>query len=405
MDDPTSTDPTTATQLTQVRIPLDDAAVAFSMRDSTGRIPIVVVPERLSRINVGLVVMGILLIAAALLALVFLEGTVASNPIFLTVLMLLALACIVIGLYQSFIVRVPEGVNALLARAGRYTKTINPGTHIVLPWIRVTHLVTRREIPFDVPVVEALTADHVRANVDSLVTFAITDPYRFVYNISADDFDHVFQALCQGEMRALLRSVTIDQVLDLVRQDMVTAQANLSARVKHYGVEVAHLAITSAQPPLEFIRSEETRQLAIVQREELTEQQALARQRQASEEALAQQMIQARGVREAEVLRLQAQQAELRQHVVEMEAQAEATRLARLEERLKQYPLAAKWEWESQQLEVARALAGNAHAMLQVGDMSDVVGALMLRDTLATPRIETTDTSDHRPIELPRSSQ
>lgn len=405
MDDPTSTDPTTATQLTQVRIPLDDAAVAFSMRDSTGRIPIVVVPERLSRINVGLVVMGILLIAAALLALVFLEGTVASNPIFLTVLMLLALACIVIGLYQSFIVRVPEGVNALLARAGRYTETINPGTHIVLPWIRVTHLVTRREIPFDVPVVEALTADHVRANVDSLVTFAITDPYRFVYNISADDFDHVFQALCQGEMRALLRSVTIDQVLDLVRQDMVTAQANLSARVKHYGVEVAHLAITSAQPPLEFIRSEETRQLAIVQREELTEQQALARQRQASEEALAQQMIQARGVREAEVLRLQAQQAELRQHVVEMEAQAEATRLARLEERLKQYPLAAKWEWESQQLEVARALAGNAHAMLQVGDMSDVVGALMLRDTLATPRIETTDTSDHRPIELPRSSQ
>lgn len=388
MDGQPGFDATTATQLTQVRIPLDDAGIAFSMRDATGRIPIVVVPERLGRINFGLVVTGALVIAAGLLAVVFLEGPVANSLWFLPTLTLLGLACIAIGLYQSFIVRVPEGVNALLARAGRYTKTIDAGTHFVLPWIRVTHLVTRREIPFDVPVVEGLTADNVRVNVDSLVTFAITDPYRFVYSISADDFDHVFQAMCQEEMRALLRSTTVDHILDLAQRDMTAAQQDLSARVKHYGVEIAQLAITSALPPLDFIRTEEARQLAIVQREEMNEQQALVRQKQASEEALAQQMIQARGAREAETLRLQAQQAVLRKEVVEMEAQAEALRLARLEERLKQHPLAAKWEWESQQLEVARALAGNARAMLQVGDVSDVVGALMLRDTLSVPEAE-----------------
>lgn len=388
MDGQYSYDTTTTTQLTQVRIPLDDAAIAFSMRDVTGRIPIVVVPERLSRINFGLVVGGVLVIAVGLLAVAFLEGPVSSSLWFLPALTLLGLACIIIGLYQSFIVRVPEGVNALLARAGRYAKTIDAGTHFVLPWIRVTHLVTQREIPFDVPVVEGLTADNVRVNVDSLVTFSITAPYHFVYSISADDFDHVFQAVCQEEMRALLRSVSVNQILDLAQRDMTAAQQELNARVKSYGVEIAQLAITSALPPLDFIRSEEARQLAIVQREEMSEQQTLARQKQASEEALAQQMIQARGAREAELLRLQAQQAELRQQVVEMEAQTEELRLARLQERLAKYPLAAKWEWESQQLEVARALAGNARAMLQVGDVSDVVGALMLRDTLSAPEPE-----------------
>lgn len=388
MDGQYSYDTTTTTQLTQVRIPLDDAAIAFSMRDVTGRIPIVVIPERLSRINFGLIATGILVIAAGLLAVAFLEGPIASSLWFLPALALLGVACIIIGLYQSFIVRVPEGVNALLARAGRYAKTIDAGTHFVLPWIRVTHLVTRRQIPFDVPVVEGLTADNVRVNVDSLVTFAITDPYHFVYSISADDFDHVFQALCQEEMRVLLRSVTVDEVRDLAQRDMAEGQARLSGRVKGYGVEIAQLAITSALPPLDFIRSEEARQLAIVQREEMTEQQTLARQKQTSEESLAQQMIQARGAREAEQLRLQVQQAELRQQVVEMEAQAEELRLARLQERLAKYPLAAKWEWESQQLEVARALAGNARAMLQVGDVSDVVSALMLRDTLSAPEPE-----------------
>ena len=384
MDGQTSYD-SAATQLTQVRIPLDDASIAFSMRDVTGRIPIVVVPERLSRINFGLVVTGILVIIVGLLAVAFLEGPIATSLWFLPLLTLLGLACIAIGLYQSFIVRVPEGVSALLARAGRYSKTIGAGTHFVLPWIRVTHLITRREIPFDVPVVEGLTTDNVRVNVDSLVTFSITDPYHFVYSISADDFDHVFQALCQEEMRVLLRSVTVDQILDLAQRDMTDALAQLNARVKGYGVEIVQLAITSVLPPLDFIRSEEARQLAIVQRAAMTEQQTLARERQAAEEALAQQELLARGQRDAEVLRLQAEQAALRKQVFEMEAQAEELRLARLEERLRQHPTAARWEWEGQQLEVARALAGNARAMLQVGDVSDVVGALMLRTTLATP--------------------
>ena len=86
--------------------------------------------------------------------------------------------------------------------------TIGSGTAILPPWILVSHLVTRRQIPFDIPMVESPTSDNVRATVDMLVTFTITDVYRFIYSISADDFDQVFMAACQDALRLKVRQVS-----------------------------------------------------------------------------------------------------------------------------------------------------------------------------------------------------
>jgi hypothetical protein len=79
---------------------------------------------------------------------------------------------------------------------------------------------------------------------------------------------------------------------------------------------------------------------------------------------------------------LLAQEADARRKVVELEAEAEALRLERLEERLKAFPLAAQYEWESAQLEVARSLAGNPRAVVQVGNVGDVTRALVLGDLM-----------------------
>ena len=46
---------TMAIQLTQVRVPLDDAAEALSTQDDAGRLPIVVLPRQAYRIRNGFV--------------------------------------------------------------------------------------------------------------------------------------------------------------------------------------------------------------------------------------------------------------------------------------------------------------------------------------------------------------
>jgi regulator of protease activity HflC (stomatin/prohibitin superfamily) len=246
----------------------------------------------------------------------------------------------------------------------------------------VSHLVTLRQIPFDTPMVETLTSDDVRASVDMLVTFTITDAYRFVYSISADDFDQVFMAACQEALRLQVRQVSAEQVVDLNQSSAQMLVAAIGADVEIYGVTMNKIKITYAAPPKEFAQSQEARRLAGLQRKEQIEKQALMLQQQADEEELARLRVVAQVARERETLQIRLQAAELEQRIVELQAESEELRLARLEQRLKKYPLAAKWEVESAQMEIARSLAGNTRAVVQVGHGSDIARAFVMSDTL-----------------------
>ncbi len=105
-------------------------------------------------------------------------------------------------------------------------------------------------------------------------------------------------------------------------------------------------------------------------------------QQQADDEELARLRVVAQVARERETLQIRLQAAELEQRIVELQAESEELRLARLEQRLKKYPLAAKWEVESAQMEIARSLAGNTRAVVQVGHGSDIARAFVMSDTL-----------------------
>ena len=365
------------TQLTQARIPIDEAADAFSTRDQYGRIPIILVPKRLNRIRNDLVLFALALFGAAV-ALLYFVGDIAL----VSLAVVLGIILLILGIYRSFIVRIPEGSNALLIRGGRYIRTISSGTQIVPPWILVSHLITTREIPFDVPVVNVPTNDNVRANVDTLITFRINDPYKFVYNISASDFDQVFQASCQDGLRAMMRNIDSEQVVDLKKEDLKEMLAALSTAVEPYGVTVTNINVTYAQPPVEFMQSLEARQLAILQQEEQKEKQALAIRRLNDEEELARQKVIAHIERERESLQIKYQEAEAKKQIVNLEAEAEALRLQKLEERLKNYPSAAEYDIGTLKLEIARALSGNTRAMLQVGSADDIIKAFVMRDIL-----------------------
>lgn len=365
------------TQLTQMRVPLDEAGEAFAIKDENGRTPIILVPKQLNRVRNDLVIVAIFVILGS-----FVVENVLQNLVIASGVGTLGVVLLILGVYRSFIVRVPEGANALLMRGGRYTKTVGSGTNLIPPWVVVSYLVTRREIPFDVPIVNAPTKENVRANVDTLITFTITDPYKFVYSISATDFDQVLQAICQDTLRSTVRQITTRQVIDMKRNELMPIVDSLNEDVETYGVVIKKINVVFAQPPNEFMQTEEARLLAVFQREEQAAKQSLLQQRQADAEVLARQEVIARVEREHETLELQYQQEEARRRVVEMTAETEAYRLAKLEERLQKYPEATKYELELKRLEIAQGLATNNRAMLQIGSADDIVKAFMMRDLL-----------------------
>jgi regulator of protease activity HflC (stomatin/prohibitin superfamily) len=362
-------------QLTQLTVPLEHAAAAFATKDESGRVPIVVVPERPFRLKIEIIGLGLILLIAGTAG-----GAYLGSNLLIGISILFGLLMVVLGVYRSYYLRIPEGVQALLAKGGRYSATIGSGPQVLPPWIAITHLITRREIPFEVPVIQAPTKDNVRADFNTLITFVISEPYRFVYNISTDDFDLVFQAICQDTIRSMIRETNSEQVNDLVLQDHTKLREDLNNEMEPYGVSIMRINIISAQPPADFMLSQEAQKLAELQQAEQAERQALAMRRQTDEDALARQRVIAQVEREREELQLEVQRAETQARVVELEARAEALRLAELEERLRHYPEAMQWEWAGTQLEAIRALATNSRVVIQVGDADMLVRSLIMRD-------------------------
>lgn len=370
--------PPSAQQLVQVKVPLDHAADAFAQRDARGRIPIVIVPRRSHHVR-----NDILALAAAVLlfgiptVLVVLVIAWLVLPVVLIAAVLVALA-----VFRSFLVRIPEGANGLLSRGGRYTRTIGSGTYRMPPWIGVSHLVTRREIPFDVPVVESPTRENVRVTVDTLLTFSIEEPHRFVFNISTDDFDQVLQASCQEALRSKIRNATVEEVLNFTQRDTDDLREMIAPDLESYGVRIQKIKITFAQPPAAFIQTQEERQLTVLQRAEQAEKQALAQQRQTERDTLDRQGMLARMHREQEELEIRSEIEEARQGLIVLQAASESLRLAKLDDRLQQFPRAAAYDWDSVRIDVARALAGNTRAILNIGRADDISQVLMVRDAL-----------------------
>lgn len=382
-------------QLAQVRAAIEEATEVFGRKDAGGRTPIVVVPKRQNRIRWSLVVLGILVIFGGIIF-----GAARESAGLGTLGTLIGILLILFGMLRAFYIQIPEGVNALLARGGKHISTVGAGLHIIPPWVVVSHLVTRREIPYDAPVKEAPTKDNVRAAVDTSITFMVTDPYRFVYGISASGFDQVFQAACQDALRSMVRLVTSDQVNDLARQETAGLREALGTDVEQYGVTITKINITDARPPAEFLRSQEARQLAVLQRAEQSEQQALAQRRQADQEALARQQVVARVEREREELQVQVQQAEARRRIAELDAEAEMVRLTKVEESLRNNPLAAQREIQLAQLDVGRALAANTRAVLQVNGADDITRAFVMRDALMSDGSRTAQGPDGKTTKL-----
>jgi regulator of protease activity HflC (stomatin/prohibitin superfamily) len=358
-------------QLTQQRVRLRRAAEVFATPDDAGRYPIVVLVKQGGRFQTELLVVAAVIAAAVVLAPLPPLLTIAG--LVLTVVFVLA------GSARAVFMPVPEGTQAVLAERGRFLRVAGPGVQRVPPTVVVTHLVTTREIPFGTLVRAAPTADDVRIDVEILFTFRIDDPGKFVFNTTAPDFDAVCLGAAQAIVRETARTVLSEQALDLAGQESKPLREALTTALERYGVTVSRVLVVRVDPPGEFLATRESRRLAVLRTTEQEEQAGFGRRVQADRDALARQEAEARFER----ARAQAElAAAVRRREVELDAEIEAVRMAKLEERLAAYPDAMRWDWAGQRLKVARKLAGNSRALIQLGGSGDIADALVARTAM-----------------------
>ncbi len=360
-DDPTQyagTDEATGpayVQITEAVAGPLEVAEAIERPDAQGRIPVVVRIHRQPPINPVWILIAIGLGASGLFLPLF-EAVKA-------ILVVAAIVVLIIGLLSRLIMRIPPGTVGLTARANRFDSVRQPGVHRVNPVLALTHVITTRELAFDVPVAAVRSADGVNVNVDLVLTLGIEDPVKFAYTITTGDLDEFIHATSQEAVRLLVRGIEALSALDLGSAEAARLRAAIDAKLEAYGVGVRNVAFTRVMLPDALTASLEARRLASIQLSEEQENFALE-ERRLNDRA-----------------NLIALEQESRHKALELEAQAEELRLAKLEERLRAYPIAAQYDLETQRLKVAQQLAGNSRAVVSMGGGDLVSGLLAVQQS------------------------
>jgi regulator of protease activity HflC (stomatin/prohibitin superfamily) len=215
---------------------------------------------------------------------------------------------------------VAQGYNYTVERFGRFTRTLQPGLNLILPFIdRVGAKMNMMEQVLDVPTQEVITKDNATVAVDGVAFFQVLDAARAAYEVK--DLQNALLQLTMTNIRTVMGSLDLDQLLshrDEINDRLLHV---VDAAAAAWGLKVTRIEIKDIVPPANLIeamgrqmKAEREKRAVILDAEGLRQSEILKAEGQ--KQAL---ILQAEGRREAAF-----RDAEARERSAEAEAKATA---------------------------------------------------------------------------------
>jgi regulator of protease activity HflC (stomatin/prohibitin superfamily) len=143
---------------------------------------------------------------------------------------------------------VPTQSAYIVERLGRYTKTLGPGFHALLPFVdRVEFIQDLKEETVDVPPQECFTRDEVQVEVDGVIYMSVVDPVKASYG--ATDYAFAATQLAQTTTRSVIGTLDLDRTFE--ERDLISSKVVevLEKAGEHWGIRVHRYEIKNLAPP------------------------------------------------------------------------------------------------------------------------------------------------------------
>jgi regulator of protease activity HflC (stomatin/prohibitin superfamily) len=163
------------------------------------------------------------------------------------------IALVVVLLFALFVASqtiriIPQARAGVVERLGRYSRTLQPGLTIVLPFIdRVKPLIDLREQVVGFPPNGVITEDNVTVNIDTVLYFTITDPKSASYEV-ANPLQAIEQ-LTVTTLRNVIGGLTLEQAL--TSRDQINTQLRivLDEATGRWGIRINRVELKAVDPP------------------------------------------------------------------------------------------------------------------------------------------------------------